>query len=186
VKRGEPLKRKSPLRATPPNPEVRLERARRAADRERQRRADKAPEAAARARKIRQERALARASQGSPPKARTVPARPVKTRASQGSPGKTRSASEDPVTPVTRAAVAARSGGYCEARVADRCRGVGQHMHHRKLRRHGDHRPANLLHVCHACHAAIHSSPFAREAYARRFLLRSHMDPVAEPVRVAA
>jgi len=70
--------------------------------------------------------------------------------------------------------------------VSVRCHGAAQHVHHRKLRRHGDHRPANLLHVCYACHDAIHSSWYAATAYARHFLLRSYQDPEAHPVQHAA
>lgn len=172
MRRGGPLQRKTPLRAKPPDPEVRYAKQREQADRARKRQAEGARQAQAQGTSSPRQ-----ALRTTPPQARrTTPRRPKRATSEQ----------PDPVTPATRAAVAVRSGGRCEARVAERCRGLGQHVHHRKLRRHGDHRPVNLLHVCLACHAHIHSSPFAREAYARRFLLRSHMDPEAEPVRAAA
>lgn len=49
--------------------------------------------------------------------------------------------------------------GPCDARIAGVCAGVAQHHHHRKLRRHGDERPVNLLAVCFACHEHIHRNP---------------------------
>lgn len=82
------------------------------------------------------------------------------------------------IPPASRAEVAARSGGRCEARVVTSCRGDGSdahHMHHRLLRRHGDHRPINLLHVCHACHTAIHADP--DWAYDHGYLVRSWQRP---------
>lgn len=44
----------------------------------------------------------------------------------------------------------------CAARIVPGCTGRAQHRHHRKLRRHGDERPVNLLPVCFACHEFIH------------------------------
>jgi hypothetical protein len=80
-----------------------------------------------------------------------------------------------------RRAVEARSGGWCEARVSARCTGTAVHKHHRKLRRHRDHRAINLLDVCTFCHDVIHAHP--ADAYARGLLLRSTDDPAAVPIR---
>ncbi|MDO5500457.1 MAG: HNH endonuclease signature motif containing protein [Propionibacteriaceae bacterium] len=53
-----------------------------------------------------------------------------------------------------------RSGGLCEAQVSTQCTGVGEHVHHRKLRsRGGGDTPANGSHVCHHCHDWIHAHP---------------------------
>jgi hypothetical protein len=159
VKRGGPLQRKTPLRAKPPTPAERHAKQQAAADRARARQAERAREPLAKPRKV------APAKRTAP---RVAPAKP------------------DPVTAAVRAEVAERSRGLCEARVSPRCHGTAQHVHHRKLRRHGDHSAENLLHVCHACHDAIHSSWYAATAYARHFLLRSHEDPEEYPVRHAA
>lgn len=86
----------------------------------------------------------------------------------------------DPVTPEIRALVLRRSGGYCEARAVRECSGTAQHIHHRKLRRFGDHRPVNLLHVCQVCHTAIHARP--ADSYAAGFLVRGTADPADVPV----
>lgn len=95
-----------------------------------------------------------------------------------------RPAAPDPVTPATRAAVRARSGGRCEAGVVRTCAGVAQHVHHRKLRRHGDHTVPNLLDVCLFCHDAIHGRP--AWSYEHGFLVRGHDDPARIPWGVAA
>lgn len=53
-----------------------------------------------------------------------------------------------------RPVVEQRSGGMCErcgaARATDK--------HHRQLRRHGDHKPANLVDLCRACHNWVHAN----------------------------
>lgn len=57
----------------------------------------------------------------------------------------------------SRRTVKARSGGWCEARIAAAAySGRAHHMHHRQSRRFGDHSPGNLLHVCWRCHRWIH------------------------------
>lgn len=70
-----------------------------------------------------------------------------------------------------RPVVRERSREVCErcgmARATD--------MHHRKLRRHGDHAPANLVHLCRACHNAVHADPKA--AHAAGFIVWRHEDP---------
>lgn len=90
----------------------------------------------------------------------------------------------DPVTPAVRAIVAARSGGACEARATRACTGRAAHVHHRKLRRHGDHRPVNLLHVCVMCHDAIHGN--VERAYGYGWLIPSYGVPEDIPVRPLA
>lgn len=87
----------------------------------------------------------------------------------------------DPLTPAIRAAVAQRSGGACEVRATRLCNGHGEHVHHRKLRRHNDHRPVNLLHVCLFCHTAIHAT--VARSYERGWLVRAHEDPEDIPAR---
>lgn len=63
-----------------------------------------------------------------------------------------------------RALVRERSGGMCEARLKDVCRGPGESMHHRWKRSHGGlWSPANVLHVCGSgttgCHGYIEGNP---------------------------
>lgn len=75
-----------------------------------------------------------------------------------------------------RPVVRERSRGVCErcgqARASD--------MHHRQLRRHGDHAPANLVHLCRVCHAAVHAKPEA--AHAAGFIVWRHEDPRETPI----
>ena len=60
----------------------------------------------------------------------------------------------DPVTTPVRTAVRRRSGEMCEI-----CRKVkASHLHHRQLRRHGNHTVENLIHCCAKCHGEIHSN----------------------------
>lgn len=54
-------------------------------------------------------------------------------------------------------------------------------VHHRKLRRFGDHRPVNLLHVCRACHSAIHADILT--SYDFGLLVRSTLDPADVEIR---
>lgn len=82
--------------------------------------------------------------------------------------------------------LAARSGGYCETCIGTR---IGAHVHHRQPRQMGGTRraeinsPANLLHLCAPCHAAIESN---RElAYRQGWLVHSGSDPAQVPVTLA-
>lgn len=63
------------------------------------------------------------------------------------------------VSPETRALVAHRAGYRCEVR-APGCSGRNLAPHHRRSRKHGDHRAENLVYVCQDCHTdspeAIH------------------------------
>lgn len=54
--------------------------------------------------------------------------------------------------PATRKLAKLRSGGVCELDGTSRA----THLHHRKFRRHRDHRIQNALHVCDRCHDVIH------------------------------
>lgn len=81
--------------------------------------------------------------------------------------------------PNVRARVRDRSGGFCEARLPG-CEGRAMHVHHRKLRRHGDERVEALLDVCFRCHDLIHK--IGGEAYKRGLLVRSYDDPAMVPV----
>lgn len=83
----------------------------------------------------------------------------------------------------SRPIVEVRSGGVCE-----RC-GIARatNIHHRKLRRHGDHRPANLVHLCGTgttgCHGHVHAN--VQESYELGFLVRSTNNPRIVPVKHA-
>jgi hypothetical protein len=83
-----------------------------------------------------------------------------------------------------RAAVMARAGWYCEARL-EGCSGTrGLAPHHRLLRRHaGPHTVEKLVVACQDCHtdspAAIHRNPAA--SYASGLLVRSSDGPPSEP-----
>ena len=74
-----------------------------------------------------------------------------------------------------------RSKGVCEAG-SSQCTGKAAHFHHRKLRRHNDHRLVNTLHVCSHCHAYIHDiAPIV--AYAMGWLVNSWLEPGEVPVK---
>lgn len=79
----------------------------------------------------------------------------------------------------SRPVVEARSGGVCE-----RC---GQrratHKHHRKLRRFGDHKAANIVDLCTECHVEVHARP--ADSYASGFMVRSTNNPRIVPVKHA-
>lgn len=80
----------------------------------------------------------------------------------------------------TRAGITARSGGRCEARISTLCGGTGSHKHHRKLRRHGDHRVVNGLDVCVRCHNLIHAYP--DRSYRAGMMVHMTDDPALIPV----
>jgi hypothetical protein len=84
-------------------------------------------------------------------------------------------------TEETKAWVRRRSGNRCEVRAGEHCTGRAAHFHHRKLRRHGDHGAANCLHVCLECHVHLHANPAKAELMG--WIVRSHLDPAAVPVR---
>lgn len=88
----------------------------------------------------------------------------------------------------TRAALHARSGGWCEMALPG-CLGRATEVAHRVKRgmggRHGEalaasNRLSNLIHSCGDCHAWTHRRP--AEAYDMRLMLREHQDPAAEPM----
>lgn len=68
-----------------------------------------------------------------------------------------------------------RSGGVCELCLEH----PAEHLHHRKSRRHHDHRIVNALHLCHRCHDRIHTSRSRTAAYDAGHLVRALDDPAA-------
>lgn len=77
-------------------------------------------------------------------------------------------------TEETKAVVRRRSGNRCEAKLSV-CTTKAEHFHHRKLRRSGDHRDVNCLHLCAACHDYAHAHPTF--SYLMGLLVRSTQDP---------
>lgn len=75
-----------------------------------------------------------------------------------------------------RPVVHERSGGMCERCCARRATDV----HHRQLRRHGDHKPANLVDLCRECHNRVHEH--RDEAAATGFIVSRSIDPRTVPV----
>lgn len=66
----------------------------------------------------------------------------------------------DQVPEAVRTQVRYRSGGRCEASIADVCTGRAEHQHHVVTRgRGGQHTAQNLLDVCGACHRHVHAHP---------------------------
>lgn len=76
----------------------------------------------------------------------------------------------DPMA-AARPVVHERSGGMCERCCARRATDV----HHRQLRRHGNHEPANLVDLCRECHEWVHKHP--AEATAAGFIVSGRVDP---------
>ncbi|TDL43860.1 HNH endonuclease [Microbacterium oleivorans] len=87
----------------------------------------------------------------------------------------TRRKPADPMA-AARPIVTGRSGGMCERCGARRA----TDMHHRQLRRHGDHAPANLVHLCRGCHNHVHAKP--ADAVDEGFIVPSWDDPRQVPV----
>lgn len=87
---------------------------------------------------------------------------------------------ENDFSPETRAIVRQRSGGRCEWTGCDK---PATEMHHRKLRRYGDHRPVNALHLCLWHHDQIEDQP--TEAYRCGLSVRSTLDPASLTVDFA-
>lgn len=63
-----------------------------------------------------------------------------------------------------RALVRERSGGMCEMRIKDVCRGPGESMHHRnKVGQGGLWTPSNIVHACgdgtRGCHGWVEANP---------------------------
>lgn len=90
-------------------------------------------------------------------------------------PRKNRGTPDHPDFEYAKDIVKARSGLICEVGVVCGGRGRHENTHHRKLRRHGDHRPCNLLGVCFMCHDWIHGHP--RDAHALGMLCWSWEEP---------
>lgn len=76
-----------------------------------------------------------------------------------------------------RRAAALRSGGACEIDGED----PATHLHHRQLRRHGDHRICNALHLCARHHDLVHHNR-GGSSYANGWLVRATDDPATVPV----
>jgi HNH endonuclease len=51
-----------------------------------------------------------------------------------------------------------RSGGLCEARIADDCTVRADHMHHIARRWNGADTADNLAHLCFVCHGFLHNN----------------------------
>lgn len=79
-----------------------------------------------------------------------------------------------------RRALKLRSQGLCEAGIVGVCLRTGGQAHHRKLRRHGDHRLVNALWVCSHCHDHIHLHP--AWSYRMGLLVQSNRAPESVPV----
>lgn len=85
-----------------------------------------------------------------------------------------------------RSLVRERSGGMCEVRIRDVCRGQGESMHHRnKAGQGGLWTPANILHACgdgtRGCHGWIEANPAT--ARRRGLWLYRGQNPVHSPVQ---
>ncbi|KQT75384.1 HNH endonuclease [Microbacterium sp. Leaf436] len=78
-----------------------------------------------------------------------------------------------------RPAVQSRSKGRCEKCGLQ----AATDIHHRKLRRHGDHAPANLVHLCRTCHNLVHDKGYKEPESG--FLLKSWDNPRVVRVRHA-
>ncbi|MGY1773534.1 hypothetical protein [Blastococcus sp. SYSU D00813] len=116
------------------------------------------------------------------PLARQVaPRQPAQPRPKPTTPG-------SDIPQAAREAVAARSGGRCEAAIDGVCLGPAGNVHHRRRRGVGDdpHAVHNLLHLCGSgttgCHGAAHRQP----ALAMHFgwIVSAYADPAAQPVQV--
>lgn len=85
-------------------------------------------------------------------------------------------AKPDPISHDVRDVVRGRSGGVCE------CCGTVQatHMHHRQLRRSGDHTAPNLLHLCSMCHTRLHGH--VRYALDQGFIVSAYDTPAMREV----
>jgi 5-methylcytosine-specific restriction endonuclease McrA len=81
--------------------------------------------------------------------------------------------------PAVRRKARKRSGGICEVDGHK----AAEHLHHRKLRRHGDHRVENALHLCSECHDAVHRE--YETSYILGWLVRSTDDPAKIPAMIA-
>ena len=80
------------------------------------------------------------------------------------------------VLSITTREVATRSQGWCEFTIPGICKRRASHMHHRKSRRYGDHSPANLVHICHACHDYAHAHPV--RSYTNGWLVHGVDEPM--------
>lgn len=83
---------------------------------------------------------------------------------------------DDPVPDDTRRLVRTRSGGVCEL-----CgESPLQHLHHRQLRRGGDHSACNIVGLCNTCHTRCHGH--VRWALDTGFIVSQYDDPALREV----
>lgn len=85
-------------------------------------------------------------------------------------------------TPATRRVILERDGSRC-VRCLRAVEGAPASIHHRKLRRHGDHSAANGIVLCGTgttgCHGWVHAHP--ELAYAHGWMVHSWDDPESVP-----
>jgi hypothetical protein len=82
----------------------------------------------------------------------------------------------DPIGTETRATVRRRSGGTCECCALS----PATHVHHRQLRRCGDHSAPNLLDLCSTCHTRLHNR--VRYALDTGMIVSAYDDPAMREV----
>jgi len=70
----------------------------------------------------------------------------------------------------------------CRLQIRGICDLSAAHVHHRKLRRHGDERDVNKLDVCAPCHESVHKN--VARSYALGWLVHSWDDPAQVEVRL--
>jgi len=100
-----------------------------------------------------------------------------RARGEKPQPRGSKKSSNDWPAPVRKLA-AKRSGGVCEF---DGCRQRAVDLHHRKARRHRDHRVQNALHLCRVHHLyGVHGD--RSRALERGQIVRSGADPAEVPV----
>lgn len=117
---------------------------------------------------------------------RRATGRTRQTRQRPTKPSKTPAASTD-IPQAVRDAVAARSGGDCEATIGGVCLGRATNIHHRRRRNiQPAHTLPNLLHLCGSgttgCHGWITTQPKLARQYG--WIVSSYHDPAPMPARV--
>lgn len=82
----------------------------------------------------------------------------------------------------TRKLAKQRSGGWCE--IGGNCRATD--LHHRKARRHRDHRVENALHLCRRHHDLLGTAGVRATALVYGWIVPSGRDPARTPVLLAS
>lgn len=77
-----------------------------------------------------------------------------------------------------KAAARRRSGNRCELGLPG-CAVDAVQFHHRQLRRSGDHRIENCIHLCVECHGRVHR--FVAPSLERGWLVSQYADPAEVP-----